>query len=78
MKTGAEVFIPYDATADPGVVGNDVRTKSSGIHTVGFLSTTIERKKAKTGYQFWFVDMTLTNCLVLQLLPPNATRQLEN
>ena len=73
MKTGAEVFIPYDAAADPGVVGNGVRTKSSAIHTVGFLSTIIERQKAKTGYQFWFVNMTLTNCLVLQLLPPNAT-----
>ena len=78
VKTGTEVFVSYDTVADPAVVGNEVRTKSSAAHTVGFLSTIIERQKAKTGYQFWFLDMTLTNCLVLQLFPLNATKQLEN
>ena len=78
MKTGTEVFVSYDTVADPGVVGYEVRTKSSAAHTVGFLSTIIERQKAKTGYQFWFLDMTLTNCLVLQLFPLNAIKQLEN
>ena len=72
VKTGTEVFVLYDAVADPGVVGNEVRTKSSAAHTVGFLSTITERKKAKTGYQFWFLDMTFTNCLMLQLFPPNS------
>ena len=43
MKTGTEVFIPYDAVAGPGVVGYEVRTKSSATHTIGFLSTIIER-----------------------------------
>ena len=52
VKTGTEVFIPYDAVEDPGVVGYKVRTKSSATHTFGFLSTIIERQKAKTGYQF--------------------------
>ena len=42
------------------------------------LLASCEQRKAKTGYQFWFVDMTLTNCLMLQLFPLNATRQLEN
>ena len=85
VKTGTEVFISYNAVSDPGVVDNEVRTKSSATHTVGFLSTIIERQKAKTGYQFWLLDMTLTNCLVLQLFTrqlettfPAATRQLEN
>ena len=42
VKTGIEVFISYDAVADPGVVCNEVRTKSSATHTVGFLSTIFE------------------------------------
>ena len=69
MKTGTEVFIPSDAVADPGVVWNEVRTKSSATHTVGFLSTIIERQKAKiAGYQFWFLDMTLAICLLFAAL----------
>ena len=42
-KVGTEIFIPYNAVADSALVAYEARTNSSVTHTIGFLSTLIER-----------------------------------
>lgn len=43
VKTGTQIFIPHDAIADSGVVGYEARTHNTVTHTIGFLSTIIDR-----------------------------------
>ena len=43
MKVGTNMFIPYNAVADSAIIGFETRTGASTSHTIGLLSTIVER-----------------------------------
>ena len=43
VKVGTNVFIPYNAVADSAIIGFETRTGASTSHTIGLLSTIVER-----------------------------------